>query len=54
MYKCVYLASMFVKIERTVGFFVCFFSKCISDGHASKHTGLNQSKTLFMLLSIET
>ena len=46
--KCVYLASMGVKIEHTVGVqnkeFFFFFSKCISDGHVYQYTGHNQSQ----------
>ena len=39
MSKCVYLASIGVKIEHTV-----FFSKYISDDHASRNMCHNQSK----------
>ena len=43
--KCVYLTSMGVKIERTVGVqSKDFFSKCISDGHVYRNIGHNQSK----------
>ena len=44
--KCVYLTSMGVKIERTVGVqSKDFFSKCISDGHVYRNIGHNQIKT---------
>ena len=44
--KCVYLASMGVKIEHTVGVQNkdFFFSKCIPDGHVYRNSGHNQSK----------
>ena len=46
MSKCVYLASMAVKIEHTVdGHNHDILQKCISDVYASQVRGLNQSKT---------
>ena len=46
MSKCVYLASMAVKIEHTVdGHIHDILQQCISDVHASQVWGLNQSKT---------
>ena len=46
MSKCVYLASMAVKIEHTVdGHNHDILEDCISDVHASQVWGLNQSKT---------
>ena len=45
LFKCVYLASMGVKIEHTVGVQnKDFFSKCISDGHVYRNIGRNQSQ----------
>ena len=44
--KCVYLASVAVKIERTVdGHNHDILQQCISDVYASQVWGLNQSKT---------
>ena len=42
--KCVYLASMGVKIEPTVGVQNkdFFFSKCISDGHVYRNIDHNE------------
>ena len=46
MSKCVYLASMAVKIEHTVGGHNHdSLQQCISDVYASQVWGLNQSKT---------
>ena len=46
MSKCVYLASMAVKIEHTVdGHNHDILQQCISDVYASQVWGLNQSKT---------
>ena len=43
--KCVYLDSLGVKIEHTVGVQnKDFFSKCISDGHVYRNICHNQSK----------
>ena len=45
LFKCVYLASMGVKIEHTVGIQnKDFFSKYISDGHVYRNIGCNQSQ----------
>ena len=44
--KCVYLAGMTVKIERTVdGHNHDILQQCISDVYASQVWGLNQTKT---------
>ena len=46
MSKCVYLACMAVKIERTVdGHNHDILQQCISDVYGSQVCGLNQSKT---------
>ena len=47
MSKCVYLASMDVKINHTVGVQNQeFFSKCISDGYASRNMGHKTKKKM--------
>ena len=43
--KCIYLASMGVKIKHKVGVQnKDFFSKCIFDGHVCRNIGHNQSQ----------